>query len=156
MLDRVQYAFLKVVLRCMSSTPISILLSDAGEATLSLRKLFLANRFILRYFRWSGRPLVERLMFLATNSSDKRFRIQPERCDLIIAFNTMFSFIRALNTTVRPAYFDEDWANLVTHLDIDLESCLPFRVTTSPTTLFKEFAGTRYPGATLVRMLEEK
>lgn len=59
----------------------------------------------------------------------------------------MFSFTQALNTTVRPAYFDDDWPDLVAELDIDLESSLLLREAMSARTLFEEFTGTSYPGA---------
>lgn len=67
-LDRllwVQYASLRVALGCISSTPISTLLSEARRALLSLSRPLLANRFVLRNFCWSDKPLTNKLTYLA-------------------------------------------------------------------------------------------
>lgn len=55
-LDRVQYKCLRIVLGAMRSTPCPILLAEAGEPPLHLRRLCLARRFITKitFFDISG------------------------------------------------------------------------------------------------------
>ena len=59
--DRMQYMALWATLGCMRSTPIAILLSEAGEPPLWLRRHLLSNRLIVRNFSWRGNPLIPKL-----------------------------------------------------------------------------------------------
>ena len=69
LLDRAQYMALRTVLGCMRPTPISILLSEAGEPPLWLRRHLLCNRFIARNFSWRGNPLIPKLKLLSERAA---------------------------------------------------------------------------------------
>ena len=77
-LDRVQYEALRVVLGCMRSTPFAILLSEANETPLGLRRSLLGGRFILRHAAWRDSLLVPRLRLL----SEKARLEEPPSPDL--------------------------------------------------------------------------
>lgn len=52
-LDVVQHDALKMVLGCMRSTPVPVLLSEANETSLGIRRTLLIRNVILRNFTWS-------------------------------------------------------------------------------------------------------
>ena len=62
-LDRAQYEALRVVLGCVRSTPIAVLLSEASEPPLGLRRSLLGGRFILRNASRKGGYLIPKLSF---------------------------------------------------------------------------------------------
>lgn len=56
-LDKVQNSALRIAMGCMRTTPIPILLSEAGESPLGLRRSLHLNRNALRLSSWSGNPV---------------------------------------------------------------------------------------------------
>ncbi|XP_033218390.1 uncharacterized protein LOC117173852 [Belonocnema kinseyi] len=109
MLDTIHHASLRVALGCMSSTPISVLPSEAAETPLSLRRSLLVNRFILRNFCWNASLLARKLEDLTTDACTRGFRVNPEKVVLLAAYGAMGAFIGALDCSERPGYFDDSW-----------------------------------------------
>lgn len=79
LLDHVQHASLRAALGCMRSTPIIILLSEAAEVPLSVRRSLLESRFILRNFSWNGNALVLRLPALSDRARNRGLRVNHDR-----------------------------------------------------------------------------
>lgn len=63
-LDRVQSAELRTVLGAMKSTPFFLLLLEADETPLSIRRAFLSNSFLVRNLSWSENPLIPNVRLL--------------------------------------------------------------------------------------------
>lgn len=77
-MDTVHHASFRVALGCMSSTPSTVVLSEASENPLSFRRSLLANTFILRNFCWDNSPLANKLSDLASVARFKIFRVNPD------------------------------------------------------------------------------
>lgn len=60
-LDRLQYDALRIASGCMRTTPISILLSEANEPTLELRRSLFLNRNSIRIASWADNPLLHKI-----------------------------------------------------------------------------------------------
>ncbi|XP_033231640.1 uncharacterized protein LOC117182647 [Belonocnema kinseyi] len=143
-LGRVQYASIRVALGCMSSIPIPILLSEAGEVSLSLRRSHLANRYILRNFCWNDNPLVGKLSLLAESAKSKRFKVREEGYGQIEAYNSMAEFASSLDAPQKPSYFYEEWEDLSAAIPVDLEPGFGFREPSFSQRLLDSFVGKRY------------
>lgn len=63
-LDRVQFSVLRCDLGCMSSTPIYFLLSKFGVVPISLRRIYLTERFVTRNCLWTNSSLRFKLKLL--------------------------------------------------------------------------------------------
>ena len=143
LLDRVQYSALRAVLGCMKSTPIPILLSEAGEPPLWLRGHLLNNRFIIRNFYWRGNPLIPKLELLVRRfSSSRRFR--SLRSSLMVTYQGLRDVLGMVARSVRPGYFDWPWRTVALPVDIDLEMGQLFKNSENPGRACLEYLGQNY------------
>ena len=111
-LDRVPYAALRVALACMRLTPIPVLLLEANEPPLGLRRWLLANHFMARNFMWRNNPLIPKLQLLSERAQRRAFKINLTRCGLLISYEACSHLIGEYSRTIRPAYFDIQWMEL--------------------------------------------
>ena len=105
-LDRAQFGALRVALGCMRTTPTSVLLSEAGEPPLSLRRSLLSGRFILRNFSWRGSPLIPRLQLLRERVAAGRLRLLPSRCVLLTSYLSVLGLVEGHYQSRRASFFD--------------------------------------------------
>ena len=85
-LDRVQYEVLRAVLGWIRSTPVSILLSEAKEPPLGLRRSLLESLFILCNVSWRGSPLIPKLRLLSERVVRRGRGINSSKCGLLMAY----------------------------------------------------------------------
>ncbi|XP_043468115.1 uncharacterized protein LOC122502235 [Leptopilina heterotoma] len=124
-LDRVQFSALRIALGCMRTTPIPILLSEAGEPTLEHRRSLLLNRNSIRISSWTHNHLLRKLEDLSleiaiTKQTPKYLYNFPPLKHLKPVGDLSSSTIRPL----KPAYYDRDWAELIIEVEhiIDKET----------------------------------
>ena len=104
-LDRAQLGALRV-------TPTSVLLSEAEEPPLSLRRSLLSSRFILRNFSWRGSPLIPRIQLLRDRVAAGRLRLRSSRCGLFSSYLSVLGLVEGRHRTRRPSFFDVPWREL--------------------------------------------
>ena len=149
-LDRVQYEALRVVLGCMRSTPVSILLSEANEPPLGLRRSLLGGRFILRHMSWRDSPLIVRLRLLSERARLRGCRLNPERCGLLTAYEGARGVGEFCFRSVRPRYFDYGWGEIAGPVLLDFEIGREVRGSEAPSAMFDELVRARYPGSVIL------
>ena len=90
----------------MRTNLISVLLSEAGEPPLSLRRSLLSKRFILRNFSCRGNPLLPRLQLLRERVAAKRLRLLPSMCGLLTSYVCMLGLVDGRYRSCRISFFD--------------------------------------------------
>ena len=111
-LNCAQFGALRVALGCMRSNPTSVLLSEAGEPPLSLRRSLLSSRFVIRNFSWWGNPLLPRLQLLSERIAAGRLRLLPSRCGLLASYLGVLGLVERRYRSRRPSFFDVPWSEL--------------------------------------------
>lgn len=112
-LDRVQYACLRCVLGCMSSTPIYFLLSESGVVPLSTRRTYLTERFVARNCSWTDSPLRSELKLLRQRMERRTRPLQYiSKFGIFQAYVKLRLRLYLLHVTRRPNYFDNTWESV--------------------------------------------
>ena len=149
-LDRAQYEALRVALGCMRSTPIAVLLSEASEPPLGLRRSLLGGRFILRNASCRGSPLIPKLSLLFERTRSGRSRIRPAKCGLLLAYEGVRGLLDMCFRTIRPLYFDYSWIEVTVPVNLDLETGREVRGAVDPALEFEGLVSARYPDSVRV------
>ena len=149
-LDRAQYEALRVALGCMRSTPIAVLLSEASEPPLGLRRSLLGGRFILRNASCRGSPLIPKLSLLFERTRSGRSRIRPAKCGLLLAYEGVRGLLGMCFRTIRPLYFDYSWIEVTDPVTLDFETGREVRGAVDPALEFEGLVGARYPDSVRV------
>ena len=110
--DRAQFGALRVALGCMRTIPTSVLLSEAGEPPLPLRRSLLSGRFILRNFFLRGSPLIPKLQLLHERVAAGRLRLLPSRCGLLTSYLSVLGVVEGRHRSRRASFFDVPWREL--------------------------------------------
>lgn len=151
-LDRVQYAAIRIILGFMRSTPIPILLSEAGEPPLTYRRSLLLNRNAVRLVSWNDNPVLPRLL---------KLRMLSEKRRGIPKYVAGFPLLQSLDSALelqggtkkpsRPSNFDVSWSDLVFDLDLMLDSEMGGEIglADSPDILLNCRLSSRFPMSTV-------
>ena len=123
-LDRAQFGALRVALGCMRTTPTSVLLSEAGESPLSLRRSLLSGRFILRNFSWMGSPLIPRLQLLRERSAAGGLRSLPSRCGLLVSYLSVLGLAEGRFQSRWASFSDVPWRELYFEVGLSVDQVL--------------------------------
>ena len=105
----------------MRSTPTSVLLSEAGEPPLSLRRSLLSSRFVLRNYSWWGNPLLPRLRLLSERIAAGRLRLLPSRCALLASYLGVLGLVEGRYRSRRASFFDVPWIELTLAVDVNVD-----------------------------------
>ena len=145
LLDRALYMALRTILGCMRSTPIAILLSEAGEPPLWLRRHLLCNRFIARNFSWRVNPLIPKLKLLSERSALVPCS-RSNGSSLFCAYRGLGGLLSTTVRSVRPSYFDWPWRSVAVSIPVDPVSDHDFRSSDDPDRECTGFLARQYPG----------
>ena len=137
-LDRVQYEALRAILSCMHSTAIAVLLSQANDPPLGLYRSLLLNHFILRNMSWRNKALIPRLQQLSERSGWRRFRISPDECSFLLAYNSTLGVAKDCFRIICPSYFNYSWEELILSLSLDPEPGRGVKAVADPLSAFDE------------------
>ena len=133
-----------MALGCMHSTPIAVLLSESDEPPLGLRRSLLGGRFILRNAASRHGLLVPKLTLLFEKSRVRRFRINPTRCGLLIAYESVRGLLGMCLRTTRPLHFDYAWSDLIIAVALDFETGREVEGAVEPAVEFDSLVNARY------------
>ena len=103
-LDRAQFGALRVALGCMQTTLTSVLLFEAAESPLSLRRSLLTGQFILRNFSWRGSPLILIVQLLCERDAARRLRLLPSRCGLLASYLNVLGLVEGRHRSRRASF----------------------------------------------------
>ena len=120
-MDRAQFGALRAALGCMRSTATSVLLSEAGEPPLFLRRALLSSRFVLRNYSWWGNPLLPRLQLLSERIAARRLRLLPSRCGLLASYLGVLGLVEGRHRSGRASFFDVPWSELTLAVDVSVD-----------------------------------
>lgn len=132
-LDKLQYSSIRTILGCMKSTPIPILLAEANEPTLSLRRERLLKRNSIRYSSWSENPISPRIKLLKEKAeANKRFPKYVINFPLVAHNNVALTLLSFEPKIKKPCYFDYPWEEISYDLNsiCDKESGLEIKNST--------------------------
>lgn len=112
-LDRVQATSLRIILGCMRITPIPILMAEANESALNIRREILFKRGMIRICSWRHNPIAPRLKLLCEKADiDKKFPKYVKNFPLIRHFKDFLSVMNWDSVVKRPGYFDHPWMEI--------------------------------------------
>lgn len=118
MLDRIQYAALRVSLGCMKSTPTAALQLEAVEAPLFIRRRWLLEKFILKQMLYENNPFIERLKYLRSVSCRSKF--WENRCvpEIILSYNKISKYHKEIKKVSVAPQFMSDFNSCVKEMPI--------------------------------------
>lgn len=146
--DRIQNQALRMILRCMKSTPVGILLSESNIPPLSLRRSLINRRHMIRNLSWSRNPLSTKLHCLqnrATLNGQEMNHSPRIRSSLLETYRDVSQFISNCGKTKKPSLqFELSWGDLTRDLDVDLQSGLDIKAHPFPARAFSEVLQSKY------------
>lgn len=141
-LDRVRYQALRTYLGCMRTTPIPVLLSEAGEPPLKVRRDRILKRFSIRIFTWRDNPLGPRIRgFKEKLKNNPRPARYLSRFALLEAMKPVSEIVSLKARSRRPGYYDYSWNELSYDINsiLDLDAGLTIKSAVNPDQELQEF-----------------
>ncbi|XP_051156203.1 uncharacterized protein LOC127278511 [Leptopilina boulardi] len=152
-LDKAQYRALRSALGFMRSTPIPIVLSEANEPPLHLRRHLALHRNAIRICSWSDNPTAKRLAHLDLKSKNQRnFPKYASTLPLLVHLRPTYDIFDTPKKPRRPGYYNQVWSDLMFELSplIDLKEGFNIRRSKSHQTSLNDFLQARYPNFTSI------
>ncbi|XP_060522337.1 uncharacterized protein LOC132699561 [Cylas formicarius] len=117
-LDRIQYQALRVTLGMMKSTPINILLGEACETSLEVRRIMLASKFLVKSLRIRNNPsfLATQRLYIAYQENHNFFR-RKANLPLVGAFDYTATYHNIIDSGDVLACFNKDLAPKLTPIN---------------------------------------
>lgn len=134
-LDKIQYSALRTIMGCMKSTPIPILLSEAGEPPLERRRSLLINRNLVRVSSWNENPVSNKIESILIHTQQRK-QLPKYLTNFSLIKN--YTLVNDLMTThkkpQKASYFDVNWSTLIFDIgnNIDRESGYEIKSTENP------------------------
>lgn len=98
-----------MVLGCIRSTPLAILLSEAGMKHPDLIRAELAEQFILRNAQWEGNLINRNISSILRDIHSFSRKINLGKCGVPGAFASAEGVVKMIRTTKLPSFFDLPW-----------------------------------------------
>lgn len=152
-LDKAQYQALRTALGCMRTTPIPVLLSEAGESPLKLRRARILKRYSVRIATWRDNPLAPRLKGLRerlkSNMTPAKFML---KFSLLETLEPVTDIVGLKTRCKRPGYYDYPWNELVieTNHIMDMESGYSIKKAGNPNRKLQEILVREYHSPTCI------
>lgn len=128
-------------------------MSEADEVPLKLRRSLHLNRNALRLSTWSGNPVTPELKRLYDRSiQEKNFPKYVGKFPRVSHLEPIYSIMRNLEVPNRPAYFDQEWANVVFDMEplLDTETGYEIRLAAIPELKLDRFLTQKFPDYTVL------
>lgn len=139
----------------MCSTPISVLLAEANEPLLALRRSYMSDRSFLTNFTWRNNPLIQKVQLVAKKRNEdaerlrrgrkrRKFRFRHDKSALVSSFNSIRGVLKSCKKSLGPAYSDENWEELLHRVEIDCVLADLINACTDPQETFDKLISTSY------------
>lgn len=120
-LDRVFYSAIRVSLGAMRTTPLAILLSEAGLSHPDLMRAECAHQFILRNAQWKDNPFMRSIGSLMDEFKRPNKKLNISKCGLLEAFVSTGGLRDLIRKSSRPSYLDLSWDQIMWEGEVDVE-----------------------------------
>lgn len=146
-LDRVQYQALRVIMGCMRTTPIPLLLSEAGEPPLRVRRIRILKKYSIRIAACRDNPLKPRLKGLKERlTRNSRLAKYLKNFSLLDCLEPISEIMNMKEGMRRPGYYDYSWSEVMYEMSpiMDLQSGYILRHSEDPNGEFQDLIKKNY------------
>ncbi|KAI8440895.1 hypothetical protein MSG28_009195 [Choristoneura fumiferana] len=112
-LDLIQAKCLRIALGAMKSSPKNAMQVECLDPPLSLRRQYLADRFLFRACSVSNHPLIPRLEALSLEVSENTYWTHKETPRYIVSYSKLKNLSSPLYTTYMNPIFEADYESLI-------------------------------------------
>lgn len=120
-------------------------LAEANEPPLNLRRVFLANSFILRNYSWKDNPLIQ-LLHMFHEKIKTNCKLNTNKLPLITAYALMKPILKHSYRTIKPHTFDRPWSFVTMAPLCDTTSGILLKDHLTPESCFREILSSDYEG----------
>lgn len=149
-LDRVCYAAIRMSLGCMDSTPLSILLSEAGMAHPAIIRTELAELNILRCAQWKNNLMHRKLKDLAQDIPNFPRKVPQNASGIIKTYKSIEGLEMMMDSTVLPSYYDLTWNQLMMGGIAELNVGRELKIVDDAQSHLDKYIDEHFPQATLI------
>lgn len=140
-LDRSFYSSLRTAMGFMKTTPIQIILSEAGFPDLELSRAERAHQFVARNLQWTKNPLTQNITDTFREIHTYKNKLKIDKIGLFSAFENMEGLKDVILKSHNPSYFDLPWPLISEQANIN-------------TTFGQDIKNAEYPSSVLENILQ--